>query len=49
VTVKGFLRGIIQAPWPRVLGALLAATLAVLIDLMLRFSDYRLSCISSRS
>ena len=35
------MRGIIQAPWPRVLGALLAATLAVLIDLMLRFSDYQ--------
>ena len=41
VTAKYSLRAITQAPYPRAMSALLAATLAVLIDLILRFSDYR--------
>ena len=35
------LRTITQAPYPRALTALVAATLAVLIDPIFRFSDYR--------
>ena len=35
------LRTITQAPYPRAMTALVAATLAVLIDPILRFSDYR--------
>jgi len=35
------LRAITQAPYPRAVTALLAATLAVLIDPIFRFSDYR--------
>ena len=35
------LRAITQAPYPRAISALLAATLAVLIDPIFRFSDYR--------
>jgi len=41
VTAKDSLRAIIQAPYPRAITALLAATLAVLIDFIFRFSDYR--------
>lgn len=41
VTVKDSLRAITQTTYPRALSALLAATLALLIDFMLRFSDYR--------
>ena len=36
-----FLHAIIQAPYPRALTALVAATLAVLMDLIFRFRDYR--------
>ncbi len=35
------LRTITQAPYPRAMAAFVAATLALLIDLILRFSDYR--------
>ena len=35
------LRAITQAPYPRAMTALVAATLAVLIDPIFRFSDYR--------
>ena len=35
------LRAITQAPYPRAITALVAATLAVLIDPIFRFSDYR--------
>ena len=35
------LRAITQAPYPRAMTALVAATLAVLIDLLFRFSDYQ--------
>ena len=35
------LRAITQAPYPRAISALLAATLAVLIDPIFRFSDHR--------
>ena len=38
---KYSLRAITQAPYPRAITALSAATLAVLIDPILRFSDYR--------
>ena len=38
---KYLLRAITQAPYPRAMAALVAATLAVLIDLIFRFSDYR--------
>jgi len=38
---KFALRAIPQATYPRAMAALLAATLALLIDLFLRFSDYR--------
>ena len=38
---KYSLRAITQAPYPRAMTALLAATLAVLIDPIFRFSDYR--------
>lgn len=38
---KYSLRAIAQAPYPRAITALLAATLAVLIDPIFRFSDYR--------
>ncbi len=38
---KFVLRAITQATYPRAMAALLAATLAVLIDPFLRFSDYR--------
>jgi len=38
---KYFLRAITQAPYPRAMTALVAAALAVLIDLIFRFSDYR--------
>ncbi|MDQ1333979.1 MAG: Sulfatase protein [Thermodesulfobacteriota bacterium] len=38
---KCSLRSITQAPYPRALSALIAATLAVLIDPIFRFSDYR--------
>jgi len=41
VIAEYFLRAITQAPYPRALTALVAATLAVLIDLILRFRDYR--------
>ena len=36
-----FLRAFAYVPYPRAMAALVAATLAVLIDLILRFSDYR--------
>jgi lipid A ethanolaminephosphotransferase len=36
-----FLRAITQAPYPRALTALVAATLVVLLDLVFRFRDYR--------
>ena len=35
------LRTITQAPYPRAMTALVAATVAVLIDPIFRFSDYR--------
>ena len=35
------LSAITQAPYPRAMTALVAATLALLIDLILRFRDYR--------
>ncbi|HEX9158522.1 MAG TPA: hypothetical protein VF827_10920, partial [Syntrophales bacterium] len=38
---KFALRAITQATYPRAMAALLAATLAVLIDPFFRFSDYR--------
>ncbi len=38
---KCSLRAITQAPYPRALTALVAATLAVIIDPIFRFSDYR--------
>ncbi len=38
---KRFLRAITQDPYPRATTALLAATLAVLIDLIFRFSEYQ--------
>ena len=41
VTAKRCLRAIVQAPYPRATTALLAATLAVLIDLIFRFSEYQ--------
>jgi len=41
VITKCPLRTITQAPYPRALTALVAATLAVLIDPIFRFSDYR--------
>jgi lipid A ethanolaminephosphotransferase len=41
VITKYSLRAIRQAPHPRALTALVAATLAVVIDLIFRFSDYR--------
>jgi glucan phosphoethanolaminetransferase (alkaline phosphatase superfamily) len=41
VIAKYSLRAIAQAPYPRAITALLAATLAVLIDPIFRFSDYR--------
>ncbi|HWR68432.1 MAG TPA: hypothetical protein VN416_05375, partial [Desulfomonilia bacterium] len=36
-----FLRAITQALYPRAMTALVAATLAVLMDLIFRFRDYR--------
>jgi len=41
VIAKYSLRAITRAPYPRAMSALLAATLAVLIDPIFRFSDYR--------
>jgi len=41
VIAKCPLRAITQAPYPRAISAFLAATLAVLIDPIFRFSDYR--------
>jgi glucan phosphoethanolaminetransferase (alkaline phosphatase superfamily) len=41
VTAKGPLRAITHAPYPRAVTALATATLAVLVDLILRFSEYR--------
>jgi glucan phosphoethanolaminetransferase (alkaline phosphatase superfamily) len=41
VITEYFLRAITQAPYPRALTALVAATLAVLMDLIFRFRDYR--------
>jgi hypothetical protein len=41
VIAKCPLRAITQAPYPRAMTALVAATLAVLIDPIFRFSDYR--------
>jgi glucan phosphoethanolaminetransferase (alkaline phosphatase superfamily) len=41
VTAKHFPRSITQAHYPRAFVALLAATLAVLIDLIFRFSNYQ--------
>jgi lipid A ethanolaminephosphotransferase len=41
VIAEYFLRAITQAPYPRALTALVGATLAVLIDLIFRFRDYR--------
>jgi len=41
VTAKYSLRAITQATYPRAMTALLAATLAVLIDPIFRFSDYQ--------
>jgi lipid A ethanolaminephosphotransferase len=41
VIAKYSLRAITQAPYPRAITALLAAMLAVLIDPIFRFSDYR--------
>ena len=41
MTAKYSLRGICQVPYPRAISALVAATLAVLIDPIFRFSDYR--------
>ena len=41
VIAKYFLRAITQAPYPRAMTALAAAMLAVLIDLIFRFRDYR--------
>jgi hypothetical protein len=41
VIAKSSLRAITQAPYPRAMNALLAATLAVLIDPIFRFSSYR--------
>jgi lipid A ethanolaminephosphotransferase len=41
VTAKYFLGAIPQTPYSRAATALLAATVAVLIDLIFRFSDYR--------
>ena len=38
---KYALRAITQAPYPRAMTALVAAALAVLIDLIFRFRDYR--------
>ena len=38
---KSLLRAITQAPTPRAMAALHAATLAVPIDPIIRFSDYR--------
>ena len=38
---KHSLRAITQTTYPRAITASLAATLAVLIDLIFRFSDYR--------
>jgi len=41
VIAKCLLRAITQAPYSRAISALVAATLAVLIDPIFRFSDYR--------
>jgi hypothetical protein len=41
VIAKHSLRAITQTTYPRAITASLAATLAVLIDLIFRFSDYR--------
>jgi glucan phosphoethanolaminetransferase (alkaline phosphatase superfamily) len=41
VIAKHSLRAITQSAYPRAISALVAATLAVLSDLILRFSDYR--------
>jgi glucan phosphoethanolaminetransferase (alkaline phosphatase superfamily) len=41
VTAMQLFSAITQAPWPRAMIALVAATLALLIDLILRFRDYR--------
>ena len=41
MTSTGSLRTVTRAPYPRAIAALLAATLAVLIDPVLRISDYR--------
>ena len=41
MTASYFFRAVAQAPHPRAIAALLAATLAVLIDFIFRFSDYR--------
>jgi lipid A ethanolaminephosphotransferase len=41
MTAKYFLRAVTQATYSRAITALLAATLAVLIDLFFRFSDYQ--------
>ena len=41
MTTKYSLRAITQAPYPRAMTALVAATLVVLIDPIFRFSDYR--------
>ena len=41
MTAKFSPRAITQAPYPRAMIALIAATLAVLIDPIFRFSDYR--------
>jgi len=41
VISKRPLRAITQAPYPRAMTALVAATLAVLIDPIFRFSDYQ--------
>ena len=41
VIAEHFLRAITQAPYPRAMTALVAATLAVLMDLIFRFRNYR--------
>ena len=41
MTAMHLLNAITQAPYPRAMTALVAATLALLIDLILRFRDYR--------
>jgi glucan phosphoethanolaminetransferase (alkaline phosphatase superfamily) len=41
VIAEHFLRAISQTPYPRAITALVAATLAILMDLIFRFRDYR--------